>query len=434
VRMGMREKQQEGHIDFESLEQWIRASMHGVGSILLRQLVNADGGDYRGRTMRGEQGQVYEFMGYREKQIRTILGAIRVKRAYYYATGSMRGVCPKDKAFDIEGTSFSPGLRRIMSRTGASRSFADAQEDIKELAGVEVTAKEIERTCHELGASAEVFSQTQDVTGKPAAIETSGEEIGNMYICMDGTGVPVVKNEVANRAGKGEQGQAKTREAKLGCIFTQRRVNEQGYAVRDEGSSSYVGAIETAEAFGPRMYAEAQRRRIQDAEKVCVIGDGAPWIWNIADEYFYGAVQIVDLYHAREHYGNIAKAIFEDTKDALDRWSAERQRELDAGLVADVMKAIKQVMPRSGHKRELCEKEIGYFEKNKQRMRYGDFRKQGLFVGSGVVEAGCRSVIGQRLKQSGMHWTVNGANSIIALRCCLFSNRWEDFWEYRAAA
>jgi len=80
------------------------------------------------------------------------------------------------------------------------------------------------------------------------------------------------------------------------------------------------------------------------------------------------------------------------------------------------------------------EREIGYFEKNKDRMRYNEFRRQGLFVGSGVVEAGCRTVIGQRLKQSGMHWTVKGANSIIALRCCFLSNRWEDFWEYRACA
>lgn len=76
---------------------------------------------------------------------------------------------------------------------------------------------------------------------------------------------------------------------------------------------------------------------------------------------------------------------------------------------------------------------INYFEKNKERMRYKAFRNQGLFIGSGVVEAGCRTVIGQRLKQSGMHWTVPGANNIIALRCCILSNGWEDFWEYRAS-
>ena len=100
----------------------------------------------------------------------------------------------------------------------------------------------------------------------------------------------------------------------------------------------------------------------------------------------------------------------------------------------DVVAAIKLLMSLPGCDKEACEREINYFEKNTQRMRYGDFRNRGLFVGSGVVEAGCRTIIGQRLKQSGMHWTVKGANSIIALRCSLLSNRWEDFWEHRAAA
>jgi hypothetical protein len=158
--MGLREKQKAGRMDFESLETCIRSSMHGVGSILLKELVNADGGDYRGRTICCEQGQVYEFMGYREKEVRTVLGGISVKRAYYYNAESMRGVCPKDKALDIEGTSFSPGMRRIMGRAGASSSFADAEDAIKEMAGVGVNAKEIERVCHTLGEAAEVFSQT----------------------------------------------------------------------------------------------------------------------------------------------------------------------------------------------------------------------------------------------------------------------------------
>ena len=99
-----------------------------------------------------------------------------------------------------------------------------------------------------------------------------------------------------------------------------------------------------------------------------------------------------------------------------------------------VIKSIEALVSLPGSDKELCDREIGYFDKNKERMRYADFKKRGLFVGSGVMEAGCRTVVAQRLKQSGMHWTVNGANNIIALRCSLLSNRWEDFWEQRAAA
>jgi len=251
---------------------------------------------------------------------------------------------------------------------------------------------------------------------------------------MDGSGVPMVKKETAGRAGKGEDGQAKTREAKLGCIFTQTGVDEEDRPVRDEESTSYTGAIEPVEAFGQRIYQEAKWRGLGWAKEVCVLGDGAPWIWNIADEQFYGATQIVDSYHAREHYWNVSKACFGQSKDKQHQWAEERRKELDEGHVEGVMEAIKVLSCLPGYDQEICEREIGYFGKNRDRMRYADFRERVLFAGSGVLEAGCRTVIGQRLKQSGMHWTVRGANSIIALRCSLLSNRWEDFWESRACA
>jgi hypothetical protein len=111
-----------------------------------------------------------------------------------------------------------------------------------------------------------------------------------------------------------------------------------------------------------------------------------------------------------------------------------RRRELDDGRVEEIIKAIGYISSLPGYNKQLCEREMGYFEKNKNRMRYAEFRARGFFVGSGVLEAGCRTVIGQRVKQSGMHWTVKGANSILALQCSIMSNRWEDFWEHRAAA
>jgi hypothetical protein len=198
-------------------------------------------------------------------------------------------------------------------------------------------------------------------------------------------------------------------------------------------STSYIGAIETADDFASRLYKEAKWRGIDKADEVCVIGDGALWIWNIADEQFHGACQIVDLYHAREHYWTVARGCIKN-KEEQDKWVEYRKLELNDGNVEAVIKAIRSLESIPGSDQDLCEREIGYFEKNKERMRYADFKKRGLFVGSGVMEAGCRTVVGQRLKQSGMHWTVGGANDIIALRCSIMSNRWEDFWEWRAEA
>lgn len=433
--MFSRGRKREGRADLESLEMHIRDSMHGVGALMLEKLLNSDGGDYRGRTIADDKGHVFEFVEYRDKTVVTVLGDVEVKRAYYYDGKGRSGICPKDKALDIEGTSFSPGVRRIVGRAGAYRSFGLGHEDIKEMAGITVTAKEVERISHKLGEEAESFFREEaDVALSDRVISIKAVPVNKMYVCLDGTGVPVEKKETRGRKGKGEDGQAKTREVKLGCVFTQTKTDEKGHPVRDEESTSYAGAIETAEEFSHRIYGEAKRRGINRANEVCVIGDGAPWIWNIADEQFHNATQIVDLYHAREHYWNPARVVFGGDEARINQWCKLRRDELDEGRVEDVIAAIKELSGYSEKAKEVCEREIGYFEKNKERMRYGEFKRRGLFVGSGVLEAGCKSVVGQRLKQSGMHWTVKGANSIIALRCCLFSNRWEDFWEVRAAA
>jgi len=419
--------------DLEAFEMSLRSTMHKVGGRILELLLNADGGDYRGRTLPCAQGHGYEFVEYRSKVVLTVLGPVSVRRAYYFDQECGSGYCPKDRDLDIEGTSYSSGVRRMMGKVGAYRPFAQGQEDLEELAGIRVSAKEVERVSERVGAQMEAFYAAEgEAAGAEKAVPT--KSIPRMYICMDGSGVPVVKKETAGRAGKGEDGQAKTREAKLGCIFTQTGLDEEDRPVRDEESTSYTGAIEPVEAFSQRIYQEAQRRGLDWAQEVCVLGDGAPWIWNIAEEQFYGATQVVDLYHAREHYWNVSKACFGQNKEKQHQWAEDRRKELDEGNVEGVMEAIKNLSRLPGQDQKICEKEIGYFEKNRDRMRYADFRERGLFVGSGVLEAGCRTVIGQRLKQSGMHWTVRGANSIIALRCGLLSNRWEDFWESRVCA
>jgi hypothetical protein len=433
VTLSLRDRDKQGHVDLEALEFHIRSSMHSVGSILLERLINSDGGDYRGRTLRSERGELFEFKEYRDKEVLTVLGPVIVQRAYYYDQDCGEGYCPKDVALDIAETSFSPGVRRMMAKAGAYRPFGLGHEQIKEMAGLEVDSKAIERISHQLGEEVEGFYRregSQFLLGKIVPLRP----VTTMYICIDATGVPVVKAETANRKGKGQQGQAKTREAKLGCVFTQTTVDEKGHPKRDEDSTSYVGAIETTEPFGNRIDAEALRRGLERAHKVCVIGDAAPWIWNIVEEHFYGAIQIIDLYHARQHYWSVARAAFGSHQKKLNQWTEGRRKELNEGKVEDVIKAIQRLAVSIPEQKELLEGEIAYFEKNKHRMRYAEFRRQGLFVGSGVVEAGCRTVIGQRLKQSGMHWTVKGANNIIALRCCILSNRWEDFWEQRVSA
>ena len=164
-----------------------------------------------------------------------------------------------------------------------------------------------------------------------------------------------------------------------------------------------------------------------------VLGDGAPWIWNLAELHFPGATKIVDFYHAAEHLNAIAHLRYSEDEARRNAWFGRMRKRLLRGRVVEIIAELKGLKV-GNKKQEALAKAVAYFEKNQERMRYDRYRKQGLFIGSGVVEAGCKSLIGQRLKLSGMHWTVQGANAIIALRCCLESGGFEDYWEERRAA
>jgi hypothetical protein len=256
------------------------------------------------------------------------------------------------------------------------------------------------------------------------------DRIPVLYVEMDGTGIPVVRKETEGRTGKQNGQPSHTREAKLGCVFSQTSVDEEGYPIRDEGSSSYVGAIESCDEFGRRLYAEAWRRGWAGAVKRVVLADGAEWIWNQAELHFPSAIQIVDLYHARQHLWDLSAKLYPSDPPAQRRWVMVRKDKLDDGKIETLIRLLRAAAASHPDLAEEIEKEINYFETNKERMRYPEFRKQGLFVGSGVIEAGCKTVLG-RLKQSGMFWTLRGANAIIALRCCQLSGRFEDYWESR---
>jgi len=410
--------------------------MHKLGSVLLEQILNADHGGHSGPRITCRRGHQAEFIDYRTKQVQTILGDVRLRRAYYHCgecpEDAGHGLIPKDQELDVVGTSFSPGLRRLMARVGAQEAFDMARQDLAELAGVVVPTKAVERITEAVGVAAEAANEAERAairTGTAPALAA----LSRLYVEMDGTGVPAVPAETQGRARKAADGTAKTREAKLGCVFTQFHFDAEGWPVRDPDSTTYVGAIETAEEFGPRLHAEAVRRGLTPATTTIVLGDGAPWIWNRADEHFPGAVQIVDLYHARAHLEAVGRLAFGSGTAAGQAWVAARRDELDDGDVDVIIAEIRRLPAASDPPRQdELRKEAEYFETNKLRMCYKYFRGRGFFVGSGVVEAGCKTVIGHRLKQSGMRWTVAGANAVIALRCRLLGNRWEDLWRFAA--
>lgn len=412
-----------GVLDLEATEMALREGMHQLGSRVLEKLLEVEPQPMDSKTVDCGQGHGARWLSRRPKQLLTVLGPIEIRRSYYYCEVCKRGIHPQDRPWGIEGTGFSPGVQRLMARLGSKESFEEARQDLAELAGIQVVTKQVERVSEQLG---------QQVQDWKAAAASDCPSTVKLYIAYDGTGVPVVARETEGR--KGKQGPAKTREVKLGCLFTQTRLDAEGRPERDPESTSYVGAIEAAPEFGLRLYEEAERRGVAQAGEVIALGDGAPWVWNLADEHFPTALQIVDLYPARQHLAEAAKLIFGSESDLQSHWLQARTEELDAGRVEAVIGALGRSRPKDCAQHAALEREVNYFRNNAERMRYEDFRKRGLFVGSGVVEAGCKTVVGQRLKRSGMHWTVRGANAIIALRCLILSGRWESFWESRSAA
>jgi hypothetical protein len=333
---------------------------------------------------------------------------------------------------DIVQTTYSPGVRRLMARAGSQSQFEQSAEDLRCYAQLEIEPREIERVAEEVGREVEQWLSEQDDQVLQEAVTPPtlpNTPLPKFYVSFDGTGVPVRKNELVGRRGKQADGSARTREAKLGCVFTQVGLDKEGYPQRDPDSTTYVGAIESSTLFGWRMYAEALRRGLAQAKQVIVLTDGARYNRTIAQMHFPEAVHIVDLFHAYEHLTAIALILRGPEAKAPKAW----RDLLEAGSISQLVHQAGKTLPASGQSRKSLLKQLGYFEHNARQMRYAEYRDKKFFVGSGVVEAGCRTVIGQRLKQSGMRWSVRGANAIIALRCCILSGRFEDFWASRTS-
>ncbi|MFV2065026.1 MAG: ISKra4 family transposase [Chloroflexota bacterium] len=416
-------------LDFEAIELAARGRALSVAARAVERRLDADRSDHIGPAIACDCGRQARYAGRRPKTFSTALGELTLSRAYYHCTACGSGVCPRDRALGMADTSLSPATTRMVGLVAAMVSFAESSELMGELAGVPVDPKQVERTAEALGR--EIAQDERSV------IEPGSPPVSTMYLGMDGTGIPMRSSELTGRAGKQPDGTARTREVKLVTVWTAEGRDAAGIPVRDAGSVSYSAAIESAASrdtdeaasvFAGRADREARRRGFDRAGCRVVLGDGALWIWNLAEEQFPGAIGIVDLFHAKQHLSDVAKAIYGAGNDLGRQWARQRHDELDDGRMDDLQGALRIHAGTSDEARKC----LDYVTHNASRMRYPEFRAAGLCVSSGVVEAGCKVAIGTRLKRAGMHWTLAGADAIIALRCCKLSGRFEDFWQRRS--
>jgi len=397
---------------------------------ILQESLNADHSDYHGPAMRCDCGEIASYYGRRSKTILSVIGELTLERAYYYCAICQKGFCPRDKELGLEHDSLSSGLLKMVGVTAALVSFQETDELLHELAGINVGVKHVERAAEKLGDVISCHEKEVIITTAPTT--------STMYLGLDGTGIPMRPEALLGRQGKQSDGSSKTREVKLVTIWTAASCDDQGIYVRDKGSISYNAAIESAasddtehySAFAKRVERGAERRGFNHVKRQVIIGDGAKWIWNIATDQFPEAIQIVDLYHAKGTISSVAKAIFgvesEQGKIIAKKWRDMVEEAKTNELICELSSYYE--------KKPEVKSCIKYLETNRHRMTYPLFHQKGLCTSSGVVEAGCKLAIGTRLKRAGMHWTVEGANAIIALRCCKLSEQYENYWNTRLAS
>ena len=376
----------------------------------------------------GRCGSARRRRGTRSMSPLSLLGRLSLRRGYWTCKCPKGGAHLLDRALGIAGRAgvrLTPAALWALAEEAADKSFAKAAERLRRLAGVDVTAKRAERGARQAGREIAAWEESA-----PALDEAPAE---TMYCSPDGTGVPMVRRDAGVAEGGGP---AKTREAKVVVFHTaERRGAETGLPERDAGSARHSAAIDSAGSkdadpepspFGKRLWRAAERFGFALAKRQVVIGDGAKWIWNTAAEQFPKAVCNVDVWHAKERLWEVGRAVCGVGTELCRAWSEKVCAALAEGRVGDVLAELRR---HAGDK--TVDEAIGYFENNRSRMRYPEYRRMGLLIGSGMVESSCGNLVAARFKRGGMRWSKAGANDILALRACVQSGLYDDYWRYR---
>ena len=409
----------------EWIEQGLRDALRHDGRRLVAAL-------YNDRTLLPDEEEprpLETIYRNRPRSVDTLFGPIELRRHYHHHAKSGTGRCPLDDLLGLDG-SYTPAVARLMCRAASrSGSYLEASQDLAIYAGLVLDPRDLGRL---VGAVAPGLGEAlAGLAHAPSAVAP----VPVLYVSCDGTGTPMRREELRGVKGKGVDGTARTREAKLGCVFTQTVRDKDGAPMRDPDSTSYVGTYKGCREIAVLLRQEARRRGLDRAGQVVFIGDGAAWVWENCRLTFPGAVEILDFYHASEHVGQLASALHEEdpAEAALcrARWCHDMKQTSPASLLAESRAMLAAHPGWSEAKREAVQAQLNYLESHVARTHYGQYRAKGWFIGSGVIEAGCKTVVGRRLKQSGMFWSETGAEDILGLRCLVLGPHFDAAWKER---
>lgn len=412
----------EGMYDWMAQEQRTLTEMEAEVTQVMRQLETAVlqascalyESQYPEPQIGCDCGEEAEYVRMRTGQTKTQVGVLRLKRAYYLCKSCGQGRYPLDEALGFCAGSISAGLDELLAYVGSLLAFDEAAGLLEKLSGLSLSSARLRRSTEGLGKR--VKDQEEQAVknawnqGHPPPVTAPLPPSQPLYISMDGVSVLIR-----------QQG---GREQKLGAVYTTTakpsRKRPDELEVRAEQMSFYT-AMTDAATFGRGLWLEAQRRGVAQAEQVVVIGDGAHWIWRLADEHFPDAIQILDWYHASSYIWNAAHAIYGEGSDLGNQWALRRLDQLWKGKLDPLL-----IHLQKHAQRKAVKEAISYFKNNRSRMDYPRYRQMGLQIGSGTIESGCKHVIAHRLRQAGMRWTLEGAQAVAKLRARLKSGRWHE--------
>jgi hypothetical protein len=395
-------------LDLATAERRVRDGLRTVGARLLAAGLAARGAGQEGPRRACPCGGTAEFEGYRSKEVQTLVGWIRLRRAYDACPACRTGHAPLDAPLGVARDRHSPGVRRLMARFGARLPFTQAVEDLAEAAGVQTSASTVRTVTEAVGGRREAQMEAAVAAawrdGLPPA---EGPAPARLYLALDGTFVPAVGGQYE--------------EAKVGVVRPAGGDPAGGPA---PGPASYVASFAPAADFGRRLALEAHRRGLEGAAEVVVLGDGAAWIWHLAEEHFPTATQIVDWYHASERIWELGRARYGEGTAAAARWVERQLARLAKGEIRALVRNW-QRLKCTGAAATVRDEQVGYFTNHAGRMAYDDYRARGLDIGSGMVEGGAKALIGAREKGAGMRWSEAGANAVAQVRVLLVNAQWD---------
>jgi len=372
-------------------------------------------------------GQPAHYKGAAARTLVTQAGLLTFRRAYYYCSACQVGFYPLDAALGLGPGQFSEGVQAGVARLGAELPFERAATTYTALTGVPISPRAVARVTEARGAAWEEELADERTallagTAPPPALAPRPADGGRWAVALDAA-------KACFRDG--------WHEIKVGVVGRAQPVLRPG---REPGSwrpgaqvaqQSYLAHVGSMSGTAERLYAEVVRRGCDPAEEeVLCLGDGAPSIWNEYATHFPRRVEILDWYHAVEHLWAAGKGLYGEGTAAAHAWVAARQEELWAGDVAAVVTAL-QVAAAQESRGQAAQEEIHYFTANAGRMAYAAYRAAGYPLGSGVVESGCKQVVGQRAKGAGMRWSAAGVQGVLTLRATLLSGEWEATWAAR---